>query len=246
MELNIINQSIQQIVVFASNELFKYDKVATIIKPNDILKKIAYAYYWKQQPTVDTFKILQNYLNYKLQNSMTYLGVAPDESNMVQMLNVNNVPEYIYIFYTILQDDKKTTSLNMVTIPSRYYFTKYDTYAISNYTILYIYNKTIPAVANADEVNQTLKISYTSVGDEVASYIIDWTPNLPDTTCPTCDKNWMMPLLFLLFLIIIFAVIFGVFKIMYKESKNIVYNVSKKNTVLTEKKEVPKEQLFLD
>lgn len=217
MELNIISQSNYPAVVFVSNQWFDDSQLLDMIKPKEILSKIAYDYYWKKKSQLDINKYTTNYIRIRSKSLLECIGEFQGQGSIVQMNNLVRVPEWCYIFQIRYSDSK--ASLYVASIPVMGLYAENDSYLISVYNINWFDVGPADVTTAHDEASQILTIGYYDPGHQLSGYAVDWRPEIPQSS----NEPWLFFGLLLIFLVVILVLVVGSFFVIFHTNKKVVY-----------------------
>jgi len=237
MELNIFNQSLTPMVVFVSNQKFDNSQLLDMIKPKDILAKIAYDHYWKKKTQQDINSDLTNYIRLRTKSLMECIGRCQNSGDKVQMNNINRVPEWGYVFQIRYSDNK--ASLYIAMIPIMGFFVENDTYLVSVFNIYWFDLDPAPPTTTHDEASQILNVEYRDPGRPLSEYLLDWKPDFDNKP----KEPWLFFGLVLIMLLVVILAIIGAFFVIYHTTKQVTNHVNKNVTLYTDKKEKQVEYL---
>ena len=238
MELNFTNQKNKSIIVFASKVLYTPDQILDLVQPMEILKKAGYDYYWKKNSQENINSYFSNYVRSRTGSTLEFLGRCPGQGDSVHMVNVQEVPDWFYIFYIDYTGDGDTCSYYS-TVPIKSIFAYNDTYVISVYNIQYSIGPYDMSQQN-DEVNQVLTVQYRAPSNKLSTFQLDWKPKLGNQG----KEPIIFTILVLIMIIIVIIVLSASFYIIYQIEKKVVHHTDKYTT-----NHIPEEkpqQLFLD
>jgi hypothetical protein len=240
MELNISNKSENNIIVFGGQKLITDATILKMLKPQDMLQRVAYDYYWYNRSTYD----LSNFLQHRLSGVLQYCGEAAPNA-IIQLPNVVQPIEYFYVFYLTYSDNSSV--LNLATIPARLYYSYVENYTISIFNINYA---PVPRTGNqfepsydVDEVNQILNLTVTNPGSVIDSIQLDWKPKIPGFD--EDGGHWKHPLIYLVFIIILIIAIVVCIGATFALTGKIIFVLKKETTEYTKKEEVEEPKLYL-
>lgn len=234
MELNIINQSNYPIVALVSQHFFSNNELLEMIQPKQLMTKIAYDHYWEKKYPNQANNDLSQHLISQTNSLMMNVGRCPSTGDQVQLLNVNQVPSWGYIFYIKYENNR--ANLVVCRIPILRIFEENDTYLVSVYNIAY---QAIPGgyTESHNEASQILNVSYSDPGQEICSVEADWVPKIQDSKS---NQPWIMSVVLLILVFLLIAILVASFFVLYNISKKVSYTVNKRNVIVTQEKEVPK------
>lgn len=206
MQFIVTNLCPYPVAVFASNIHYSPKQLSSSISPQQILKKVAYDFYWHNKLTNDW----AHHIRTNMEPFMTFYGFAGD--NPINVYNITRVPQYLYVFYVKAMNKKVSLWYHLVT-PAEY-FNQFDNMAVYQYNINLNDAQQPNIVASSDASTGALLIDYYDPGTMLNSQEADWTPTLqPQTTF------WQYPIIvgFLILLMILGIVIACV--VLYSPSK---------------------------
>lgn len=219
MQFTINNGSSNSLCVFHSNRNYTDSQLVKMIRPDDLLQKMAFDYYWYKKQNDD----LANYLINQLNPYVQYYGTALPGAD-VQVFNVNRVPEYLYVFFPVLVNN--TAQLWYYQISSKTYFSQFDTFSVYQYTISITDQAETPVIVSEnDETQGLLYITYTGTPIQLSFQKLAWQPevNLNGTN----HIAWQAPLLVFLFVIFIMIAIVITFAVAMKTINTSTYHITK-------------------
>lgn len=246
MQFVIQNNSDYTIAAFHSNVDYNTVALRKIIQPNEVLRKAAYEYYWRNVKSTDWV----NHVQHSATSLKMYGFMSPGES--IDVYNIVRVPEYLYIFCGDYQD--KTATLKYCKLALKSLFSEYSDYSVNVLSVA-ITNPGEPNVSS--EYNGSageLHFEYTDTPKKIGSASVKWQPT-DDVSDTQNDHPWLMPLLivimvgFLIAAIVITATIFmrPARELNYFIHKNVTGNAGYTGeTYQTEEKKTEEPPIFLD
>lgn len=221
MELNFTNNTTRSIIVFASKILYTQQQLLDLIGPVEILKKAGYDYYWKKNDQESINSYFSNYVRTRTGSVMQFLGRCQKQGDSVHMVNVQEIPDWFYVFYLDYVNNEDTC-LYYDMIPVRSIFSYNDTYVISVYNIEYSLGPHELSQQN-DEVNQVLSVQIQSPSTKLSTFQLDWQPKP--------ESQGKEPIVFVSLVLIMLAVVIIVmsasFYVIYNIQKKVVHHIDK-------------------
>lgn len=239
MEFTITNKSVNPIAVYVSQLDLTNEKLTELIMPSDMLKKVAYDYYWNKSSKQNLNTYMANYLASRSTSIFQYLGRCQNTDDFVELTNVEHVPDFGYVFY--LTHTNNTSSLNVAKIPIRLLYSRNNTYLISVYNINFNIDPT-GINQTHDELNRVLTIDYSVPGDTLSTFEIDWKP----ATGGSSREPWLFAGLVLIMVILFIIIIAASFYVVYSINKTVIHRVSKNITNVEKIEKVENPSLYLD
>jgi len=196
MQFSVINNCPTHIGVFQSNVDYTSEQLGKMIGPKEILKKIAYDYYWHDKLQNDWV----NHIHHTTKPYLQLLGFAGPTEH-VDIYNIIRVPEFLYIFFIHTANDK--AELWYYKIASKYYFNQFDKMTVYQYNIRVNEGSKEHIIGDKNLESGILTIDYFSPGKKIGSQVVDW---VPDASQPT-NTTWQFPIILFVFVLLIIVAI---------------------------------------